>query len=269
MSITDLVYRVQRAIVRRWPSANVVCIRCGWRRDLRLRPHRRLALLTRSATPRGSPFVKRAALYLRVSGAPGQTVDNQLPELEALVSRRGMTIIQVYEEIQSAAKARPVFKEMLEDAMRGQFDVVCVWALDRFGRSMAGNIRDVLALERAGIELVSVREPWLDTGGPVRDLLLAIFSWIAEQERARIVERTNAGLARVRAHGSKSGKPIGRPRRLDRETVDEVIRLHWLGRSSRQIAMALKLPRRTVRRALVGQNGEAEPPPFPPRRSPP
>ena len=29
----------------------------------------------------------------------------------------------------------------------------------------------------------TLQEPWLDTVGPVRDLLLAIFSWVAEQER--------------------------------------------------------------------------------------
>lgn len=195
-------------------------------------------------------MVIRAALYLRVSGAPGQTVDNQLPELEALVSRRGMTIITVYEEAQSAAKVRPVFKAMLEDAMRGRFDVVCVWALDRFGRSMAGNIRDVLALERAGVELVSVREPWLDTGGPVRDLLLAIFSWIAEQERARLIERTQAGLARARARGTKSGKAIGRPKRMHQADILKASAMEWEGKSVREIATAMHVPRSTVHRML-------------------
>ena len=89
-----------------------------------------------------------------------------------------------------------------------------MWSLDRFGRSMAGNVNDALALDAAGVKLISVREPWLDTGGPVRDLLLAIFSWVAEQELRRLVERTRAGIERARAKGTKSGKPIGRPRRL-------------------------------------------------------
>lgn len=204
----------------------------------------------------------RCALYLRVSGAPGQTLENQRPELERLAQARGLEVVATYEEEESAAKARPVFKAMLEAASRRQFDVVLVWALDRFGRSMAGNLRDVFALDRAGVVLVSVREPWLDTGGPVRDLLLAIFSWVAEQERARIVERTKAGLDRVRVRGTKSGKPIGRPRRLDRATIAEVLSMHQQGQSSRQIAMALKLPRRTVRRALVGQNGGEAGGPF-------
>jgi len=71
-------------------------------------------------------------------------------------------------------------------AYRGDFEVVLVWSLDRLGRSMTGNLEAVLELDRCGVEVVSVREPWLDTGGPVRALLIAIFGWVAEQERAQI-----------------------------------------------------------------------------------
>src|SRR5260370_25695762 len=98
---------------------------------------------------------------------------------------------------------------MMTDARRGAFDVLLVWSLDRFGRSMAGNVNDALALYAVGVKLVIVRDPWLDTGGPVRDLLLAIFSWVAEQELRRLVERTRAGVERARALGTRSGKPIG------------------------------------------------------------
>lgn len=63
---------------------------------------------------------------------------------------------------------------------------------------MIGNLTDVLELDRIGVKVVSVRESWLDTGGPVRNLLIAIFSWCAEQERNRLVERTKAGLASAR-----------------------------------------------------------------------
>ena len=42
--------------------------------------------------------------------------------------------------------------------------------------------------------LVSVRESWADTSGPVRDLLVSVMAWVATQEKARLVERTKAGL---------------------------------------------------------------------------
>lgn len=106
-------------------------------------------------------------------------------------------------------------------------------------------------LDRLGVQLVSVREAWLDTTGPTRTLLVAIFSWVAEQEREQRSARTKAGLARVRRVGSKSGKPIGRPPRLDAAAVARVRALRAEGRSTRSIAMALHVPRGTVRRALA------------------
>ena len=95
---------------------------------------------------------------------------------------------------------------------------------------------------------MSFAEPWLDTDqrNPVRGLLLAIFSWIAEAERIRRSERTKRGLDRVRQRGSKSGKPIGRPPRLDAEGLTRVRELRAAGRSIRSIAMAVGVPRATT-----------------------
>lgn len=76
---------------------------------------------------------------------------------------------------------------------------VAVWALDRLHRSMTGAITSVLELDRLGVPVHWVREGWLDLSGPVRPLLVAIFGWVAEQERTRLIERTKAGLARARA----------------------------------------------------------------------
>ena len=113
-----------------------------------------------------------------------------------------------YEEVESAAKARPVLDRMLADARAGRVRAILVWALDRLHRSMVGSIQTVLECDRIGVPVISVREPWLDTSGPVRPLLVAIFGWVAEQERARLIERTKAGLDRAR----RQGKTLGRPR---------------------------------------------------------
>jgi DNA invertase Pin-like site-specific DNA recombinase len=40
---------------------------------------------------------------------------------------------------------------MLEDAKRGKFGVLVIWAIDTFGRSMAANLGDILALDRVGV----------------------------------------------------------------------------------------------------------------------
>lgn len=150
--------------------------------------------------------MRKAACYIRVS-TDDQTVENQRGEVEQLCRARGFDPVW-FEEVGSAAKRRPVFERMMAEVRARKIDAVIVWALDRLHRSMRGAISDVLELDRRGIEVISVREGWLDTGGPVRSLLVAIFGWVAEQERARLIERTKAGQARAR----KEGKTIGRPR---------------------------------------------------------
>jgi putative DNA-invertase from lambdoid prophage Rac len=225
----------------------------------------------------------RARMYLRVSMKPrkpkrgdpleapkpeapkrGQTVENQRPDLEQIARVRGFEMTGEYVEAESTKKKRPEYEAMLEDARRGAFDLLLLWALDRFGRDTLGNMQAVAELDRLGIRIVSLQESWLDTTGPTRTLLVAIFSWVAEQERERRGERTRAGLERVRTYGSRSGRPIGRPRRLDAETVASVLRLAAEGESQRDIAVAIKLPRRTVRRALEAAPGQNPLPPMTP-----
>ncbi len=185
----------------------------------------------------------RAAIYLRVSKGEQHT-ENQRPAVDQIVERRRLELVDVYQDSISAAKRRPEFDRMIKDARRGRFDVLVIWALDRFGRSMVGNLQVVLDLDRRGIETVSVQEPWLDTGGPVRELLIAIFSWIAEQERARLIERTNAGLDRAKRKGVRLGRP------QTRVDVWQAERLLAGGASLRKVAEELRVPLGTLHRAL-------------------
>jgi DNA invertase Pin-like site-specific DNA recombinase len=150
-----------------------------------------------------------AAVYLRVS-TDRQTVQNQQADLLRLVQARGYEP-SIYEEVESAAKARPVLDRLLADARAGRVQAVAVWALDRLHRSMTGAINTVLELDRLGVRVLSVREPWLDTDSPVRPLLVAIFGWVAEQERTRLIERTKAGLERARRDGKRLGRPPASP----------------------------------------------------------
>ncbi len=186
---------------------------------------------------------ERTAIYLRVSKGERHT-ENQRPDVERVIATRRLTLVAEYEEKASAAKVRPVFDRMMRDAHRGAFDMLVVWSLDRFGRSMVGNLQAVLELDRCGVQVVSVRETWLDTGSAVRPLLIAIFGWVAEQERATIVARTNAGLERARRAGVRLGRP---PRALDvqraRALLDE-------GLSLRQVAKRLRVPPMTLHGAL-------------------
>jgi len=195
---------------------------------------------------------KRTAVYLRVSTGE-QTLDNQRADIKRLIRARRLRLVASFEEQVSAAKARPEFDAMLDAAHRGEFETVVVWALDRLGRSMVGNLQAVLDLDRCGVKVISVNEPWLDTGGPVRSLLIAIFGWVAEQERIRMGERTKAGLERAR----RQGVVIGRPRRsIDIRRAESLLDK---GHSLREVAKRLKgtsiypagSPRERVNHAVV------------------
>lgn len=186
---------------------------------------------------------KRCAVYLRVS-TDRQTVSNQAAEVCRMVAARGYEA-EVYEEIESAAKARPVLDRLLCDARAGRVGAVAVWALDRLHRSMVGAIQTVLELDRLGVQVLSVREGWLDTSGPVRPLLVAIFGWVAEQERARLIERTRAGIDRARREGKRLGRPSASPL-LVAAALAEVER----GASIRAAARAAGVSERTLRRTL-------------------
>lgn len=187
----------------------------------------------------------RAVLYLRVSTGE-QTTENQRRPLERMARARGFTAINAFDEVASTRKARPAFEAMLASAARGEFDVLLVWALDRFGRDTVGNLLAVRELDRLGVRIVSAQDSWLDTTGPARELLVAVLSWVAQQERDRRSERTRAGLVRARAAGAR----IGRPHRLGRADVARAKAMRAAGKSIRAIAIAMRTPRATIARAL-------------------
>jgi DNA invertase Pin-like site-specific DNA recombinase len=186
---------------------------------------------------------KRAALYLRVS-TDEQTTENQRRDLMAHAEGREYKVVRIFDEkVSGASHRRPEFDALMSFAQKRHVDAIFIWAIDRLGRSMAGITATVVELDRRGVDVISLKELWLDTAGPVRSLLIAIFSWVAEWERKRIIERTNAGLARARAAGIKLGRPRARVPPL-------AIELFKQGRSIRQIAEAVKAHPSSVQRAL-------------------
>jgi DNA invertase Pin-like site-specific DNA recombinase len=196
------------------------------------------------------PPTATAAIYLRVS-TEQQTTANQEPDCLEFAKGSDWEVVEVYREQQSAVKRRPVFDRMMADARRGRFRHLIVWRLDRFGRRMQNNINDVLALDGAGVHVVSVREPWLDSGGSARNLLLAVFSWLAEEERRVLGERVKAGLARARREGVIHGRPPPSPVELERAAG----RVRT-GVSLRTAAHDQGIGVRAVRRYLAGAAAE-------------
>jgi DNA invertase Pin-like site-specific DNA recombinase len=94
---------------------------------------------------------------------------------------------------------------MVKGAARRRFDVVMAWDVSRLGRSLRDLVDLFETLRSVGCDLF-LEQQALDTSTPAGRALLQMSGVFAEFERAMIVERTKAGMARARA----AGKQIGR-----------------------------------------------------------
>lgn len=160
----------------------------------------------------------RVALYARVSldeaaeSARYQEVDNQLVPLRDLAKAIGAEVYEEYVDRSSGANPnRPAFRKMLQDGMLRRFEGVLVWKLDRFSREGISNtLAYIKQLKSRGVWVKSLTESWVDTKDSTGELLISIFSWVAEEERRKISERTKAGIQRQKNLGHYKG---GRPKK--------------------------------------------------------
>ena len=183
----------------------------------------------------------RAAIYCRVS-SDAQTVDNQLLDLRAYVATRPWTVVEEFrdEGVSGSKDRRPALDRLMVQARRGRIDVICVWSLDRFGRSLAHVVTAVQELHERGVAFVSLKEG-LDLSTAAGRLQLHILSALGEFERARLIERTKAGLVRARRQGTRLGR---RPLRLTPAQLAEVAHL-----SVREAARTLAVSVNTYQKA--------------------
>ncbi len=192
---------------------------------------------------------KRAALYMRVSSLD-QNPESQRHDLEQMAANRGLEIVQVYTDhgVSGTRTRRPGLDALLNDARRGKFDVVMVWASDRLARSVR-HFLDVLdELNHLNIEFVSFREN-LDTSGALGRAVVVIIGAIAELERNLIVERVRAGMRRAKLEGRHIGR---RPIEVDRPGI---LRDRERGLSLTEIAAAHRISRALVSKVLRQNNG--------------
>lgn len=152
----------------------------------------------------------RCAIYARVSTAGQQSVPAQLELMHDYAARRGWTVVMEVADVGSGAKMRPKREQLLAAARRRECDVILVAKLDRWGRSLADLVGSLQELTALGVGFVSIADS-LDLTTPAGRALAGMLSVFAAFERDLIVERVRGGLAHARRHGTRSGKPIGRP----------------------------------------------------------
>lgn len=190
--------------------------------------------------------VRAVVGYVRVSSR-AQDHATQVSAIERVAAARGDHVQNWYGEKRSARMVdRPELVRLRTDARSGNISRLYVFRLDRLTRS---GIRDTIELvdefRSYGVELVSIADGF-DLHGPAAEVVLAVLAWAAKMERQATAERIAAARERL----AEEGRPWGRPRRMDDGLVRRALELRRAGRSIRQIAMALKVKRATLARAL-------------------
>jgi len=160
----------------------------------------------------------KVCLYARVSmeetddgSKRYQEPENQLQPLRDFAKSLGYEITSEYIDRSTGSNPnRPEFRRMLQDGALRRFNGIIIWKLDRFSREGIGStLAYIRQLKGRGCWVKSMTESWMDTSQEgISELLLAIFSWVAQEERRKISERTKAGIQRLRNIGQwKGGRP--------------------------------------------------------------
>jgi DNA invertase Pin-like site-specific DNA recombinase len=182
------------------------------------------------------------ALYVRVS-TDGQTVQNQLGELRQVADRHGWEIVQTYaDEGVSGTKgreARPEFDKLLKAIARREVDMVAAWSVDRLGRSLRDLVSLLSDLQAKGVDLFLLQQG-LDTSTPSGRAMFQMLGVFSEFEAAMIRDRVRVGVARAKKRGTKSGKPIGRPK-LSRDKEAAAEELLGQGMGILKVARSLQM----------------------------
>jgi len=184
-------------------------------------------------------------LYARVFTHDQQTIPLQTRALREYATRRGWRITLPVKEIGSGASQREQREKLLEAARRREIDVVLVWRLDRWGRSVTDLLATLQELEHLGVGFVSLTEA-LDLTTPA-GRAMAVF---AEFEREILRERVRAGLAHARQNGQRLGRPLTAALH-----ADQIRKLYRAGTSKAEIARRLQIGRTSVRRILKERIG--------------
>jgi DNA invertase Pin-like site-specific DNA recombinase len=191
----------------------------------------------------------KVALYCRVStSTKDQTTENQLRELTSYCDRMGYEVVKVYEDEVSGSKTRekrPAYNEMCKDAFLKKFDAIIGWDVSRFGRSMKEFVSFLADMDDKGIGVIAVKNG-LDTVSSSGRMMMKLIGVLEEWNREMLIERTNAGLARTVANGTK----LGRKKTVTDKITAQIIELRTEKKSIRAIASEVGVSTATVQREL-------------------
>jgi DNA invertase Pin-like site-specific DNA recombinase len=153
--------------------------------------------------------------------------------------------------------AREELKRLLADVRAGHLrgQRLFLFRLDRLTRTgIADTLTTLEELRAHGVDVVSVADGF-DLGGPHAEIIVAVMAWAAKMERLAIGERISAARERVEAQGGHWGRPC----RMDPPTLKRARELRAGGRTLREIAVALKIPKSTIAASLAAASRKTPP----------
>ena len=192
-----------------------------------------------------APKMLRAALYARVSTLDQQTLPMQMRAMRDYAANRGWTVAMQVKEVGSGAVRREQRQQLIDAARRREIDVVLVWRLDRWGRSLLDLVTTLQELIDLNIGFVSLTEA-LDLTTSTGRAMAGMLSVFAAFEHDILRERVRAGLD----HARQSGTRLGRPPTAAIKAA-EVRKLFRQGISKSEISRRLDIGRTSVRRILA------------------
>jgi putative DNA-invertase from lambdoid prophage Rac len=190
--------------------------------------------------------MSRIFVYARVSTAD-QTTENQLREIQAAgfaieEDKRKQRIVTESISGSVAARERPGFAKLLDRLESG--DVLIVTKLDRLGRNAMDVRATVERLTEMGVRVHCLALGGVDLTSSAGKMTMQVLCAVAEFERDLLIERTQAGLARVKAEG----KALGRKPVLTTEQQQEARQRLAQGASVSEVARVFKTTRQTIMR---------------------
>ena len=149
--------------------------------------------------------------YARVSSKE-QSLKRQIKELE----EKGVDKKNIYKEFGTGKsfQNRIEYQKMLDNCKVG--DTIYFTSLDRFSRNVRETVKQLEILENRGLKAVFLKESISTEMKGVAQLIITIFSWVAEQERITLLERQKQGYNALKKDDKgrligKNGKVLGKP----------------------------------------------------------